>query len=136
MASLGGGGEGGNGSRDELKSQFTTREGTYRLVSAVDFSRTTRPVTYMTNNTTPATGTSPPVRISFVTIPSDPTMTGSDNSLSSLNNTTTTTTTNNQDPLNPSDDPNPDLLATNHRFCFNMGKELLVYPFMGVRKVR
>ncbi|CAG7723175.1 unnamed protein product [Allacma fusca] len=131
MASLGGGGEGGNGGRDELKSQFTTREGTYRLVSAVDFSRTSRPVTYVTNNTAPATGTSPPVRLSFVTIPGDLTLTGGDSN-QSLSSPTTTLQ---QDLLNSQDEPNSDLLTTNHRFCFNMGKELLVYPFMGCRKV-
>jgi len=67
MASLGSAGEGG--AREELKSQFSTREGTYRLASAVEFSRTTRPLTYVppANNTTPAPGTSPPIRISFVT---------------------------------------------------------------------
>ena len=53
MASLGGGGGGGDPNREELKSQFSTREGTYRLVSAVDFSRSSRPVTYVPNNSSP-----------------------------------------------------------------------------------
>lgn len=67
MASISGGGDAGS-SREELKSQFTTREGTYRLTSAVEFSRSSRSLSYVTNNTNPAPGTSPPVRLSFVTL--------------------------------------------------------------------
>lgn len=164
MASIGGGGDAGS-SREELKSQFTTREGTYRLTSAVEFSRSSRSLSYVTNNTNPAPGTSPPVRISFVTllgsrtggeaVPSDSrsnspgsgqaeatspgTMTPSGVNVIS-NNINNVPATNGESlmmtPGSEHHESNPDIFATPYRFCVNMGKELYVYPFVGCRKVR
>lgn len=148
MASLGSGGEGGG--REELKSQFSTREGVYRLASAVEFARTTRPLTYVapTNNTTPAPGSSPPVRVSFISFSSSGQGEGSSRSspmspLSPSNhhhggaNDDTYYAASNGSASNGSHEgSNADLDSTPHRFCLNIGKELFVYPYMDVRKVR
>lgn len=165
MASIGGGGDAGS-SREELKSQFTTREGTYRLTSAVEFSRSSRSLSYVTNNTNPAPGTSPPVRLSFVTLlgsragggdaaasesrsnspgsgppeassPGTMTPSGVNVISNNINNVTTT----NGDSLGTTHgsehhESNPDIFASPYRFCVNMGKELYVYPFVGCRKVK
>lgn len=174
MTSLGSGGDGGG--REELKSQFSTREGTYRLASAVEFARSTRPLTYVapTNNTTPAPGTSPPVRISFVSHssileqssrsnhdktgvtvgPGGVAATGGSNRsspespLASTSNNIGHHSTNNDETYftagsngshasngSHEDASNPDVESTPHRFCLNIGKELFVYPYMGIRKV-
>ncbi|CAL8111628.1 unnamed protein product [Orchesella dallaii] len=162
MASIGGGGDAGN-SREELKSQFTTREGTYRLTSAVEFSRSNRSLSYVTNNTNPAPGTSPPVRLSFVTLVgsrpgvdvaasesrsnspgSGPPETSSPGAMTPSGVTVISNNINNV-PVNNGEsllmshnsdhhDSNPDIYSTPHRFCVNMGKELYVYPYMGCRK--
>ncbi|ODN02331.1 WD repeat-containing protein 20, partial [Orchesella cincta] len=162
MASIGGGGDAGN-SREELKSQFTTREGTYRLTSAVEFSRSSRSLSYVTNNTNPAPGTSPPVRLSFVTLVgsrpgvdvaasesrsnspgSGPPETSSPGAMTPsgvtvISNNINNVAANNGESLMMSHnsdhhDSNPDIYSTPHRFCVNMGKELYVYPYMGCRK--
>lgn len=149
MASLGSGGE--VGGREELKSQFSTREGTYRLASAVEFARTTRPLPYVapTNNTSPAPGSSPPVRISFVThlesgrlannqngaggssrsSPDSPHHGGEDPYFAAGSNGSASNNGSQEESINPDVDTTP------HRFCLNIGKELFVYPYMGVRKV-
>jgi hypothetical protein len=158
MASLASGGEGG---REELKSQFSTREGTYRLASAVEFARSTRPLTYVppTNNTQPQPGISPPVRVSFVansthseTTSNQEKTGGAEGNRSSPESPTAAPTANNNMGHANDDssfagsnggvsngsheDPNPDLDSTPHRFCLNIGNELFVYPYMGVRKVK
>jgi len=115
--------------REELKSQFTTREGTYRLVSAVELTRNTRPLTYVGNNTGPSSsqGSIPPIRLSFVTLTSstNASLTGFENGIDhsgaedgSEHNSTNI------------------LYHTSHRICVNIGKELFVYPYLGCRKVR
>ncbi|XP_021946339.1 WD repeat-containing protein 20 [Folsomia candida] len=164
MASLGSGGE--SGGREELKSQFSTREGTYRLASAVEFARSTRPLAYVapTNNTTPAPGTSPPVRISFVshssmfeqsrsnhdktTVPGEsggggsnrsspesPVVNASSNMVHHGNEETYFTGSNGSASNGSHEDSsNPDVDSTPHRFCLNIGKELFIFPYMGIRK--
>ena len=64
-----GGGTGSNGSNggDELKTQFMTREGTYRLMTLSEYSRPNR-VGYA-NNAQGGSGGGVPVRVSFVTVP-------------------------------------------------------------------
>lgn len=79
-----------SGGKDELKTQFITREGTYRLVTHSDYLRPNR-VGYTNNQ-----GNSS-VRISFVTLP---------------------------DPSGNGDN-----------ICFNVGRELYVYVYKGVKKV-
>lgn len=78
------------GGKDELKTQFVTREGTYKLMTLSEYSRPNR-VGYsnMQANTS--------VRVSFVTLP-DPTGNGD-------------------------------------RICFNVGRELYVFIYKGVKKV-
>lgn len=81
----------GLGSKEDvLKSQFSTREGVYRNMAAIEF----RP--NRVGYTTPTTNT--PVRVSFVTM---------------------------TDPLGLPID----------RICFNVGRELFVYNYIGVKQV-
>lgn len=76
---------------DTVKSQFITREGTYKLMNSSDYCRTTR-VGYPT---TPQTNT--PVKCSFLSVPRSP---------------------------NDGD-----------KICFNVGKDLYVHNYKGVKKV-
>jgi len=80
------------GTRDEIRTQFITREGTYKLMNLSEYSRPTRMPLNGPNNT--------PVRVSFV--------------------------------------KTVDIAAgtNDDRVCFNVGKELYVYPYNGIRKVR
>ena len=78
-------------SRD-LRNQFITREGTYKLMTLSEYTRPSRMPPNGTSNT--------PVRVSFVR--------------------STDRDTGNVD----------------DRICFNVGKELYVYPYNGIRKVR
>ncbi|KAK6638792.1 hypothetical protein RUM43_007061 [Polyplax serrata] len=77
------------GKKDELKTQFITREGTYRLVTNSDYLRPNR-VGYTNNQ-----GNSS-VRVSFVNLP----------------------------------DPSGNV----DNICFNIGRELYVYVYKGVKK--
>lgn len=79
------------GGKEELKTQFVTREGIYRLMTLSEYSRPNR-VGY--TNTQGSTS----VRLSFVTL--------------------------------------PDQNGTGDRICFNIGRELYVFLFKGVKKVR
>ena len=53
--------------KEDIKTQFTTLEGIYRLLPLSEYSRPNR-VAYNNSGTS---GTSPPVRVSFVTLPND-----------------------------------------------------------------
>uniref|UniRef100_A0A023F3K8 Putative wd40 protein dmr-n9 n=1 Tax=Triatoma infestans TaxID=30076 RepID=A0A023F3K8_TRIIF len=75
--------------KEELKTQFITREGTYRLMTLSEYSRPNRVgYTNMQGSTS--------VRVSFVTLP----------------------------------DPN----GNGDRICFNIGRELYVFIYKGVKK--
>uniref|UniRef100_T1IPY7 Uncharacterized protein n=1 Tax=Strigamia maritima TaxID=126957 RepID=T1IPY7_STRMM len=76
------------GGKDELKTHFQIREGTYKLMTLSEYSRPNR-VGYNTQATTP-------VKVSFVTI--------------------------------------PDQSGNGDRICFNVGRELYIYMYKGVRK--
>ncbi|XP_014280346.1 WD repeat-containing protein 20 isoform X1 [Halyomorpha halys] len=78
-----------SGGKEELKTQFITREGTYRLMTLSEYSRPNR-VGY--TNIQGSTS----VRVSFVTLP----------------------------------DPN----GNGDRICFNIGRELYVFIYKGVKK--
>ena len=78
------------GGKDELKTQFITREGTYRLMTLSEYSRPNR-VGYTNTQGNAA------VRVSFVTL--------------------------------------PDSSGNGDRICFNLGRELYVYVYKGVKKV-
>ncbi|CRL07748.1 CLUMA_CG020702, isoform A [Clunio marinus] len=144
--------------KDDLKTQFVTREGCYRLLNLSEYSRPNR-VGYQSNQN------SPQVRVSFVSLPqsqtqisvaqqqqkpiekgsssannngnsSNPTTNGpipSSNSLSSSATTATVTSLTNglqqeHNYLNQNNVPNGDWI------CFNFGKELYTYSYRGVRK--
>lgn len=79
-----------SGGKEELKTQFVTREGIYRLITLSEYSRPNRVgYTNMQGSTS--------VRVSFVTLP---------------------------DPSGNGD-----------RICFNIGRELYVFIYKGVKKV-
>lgn len=80
-----------SGGKEELKTQFVTREGIYRLITLSEYSRPNR-VAY--TNIQGSTS----VRVSFVTLP---------------------------DPSGNGD-----------RICFNIGRELYIFIYKGVKKVR
>ncbi|KAH6923612.1 hypothetical protein HPB50_003238 [Hyalomma asiaticum] len=82
-----GGGEGTG--KDELKTQFTTREGTYKVLTLSEYSRPNR-VGYSSSQS------NSPVKVSFVSL--------------------------------------PDAAGTEDRICFNVGRELYVYMYRGVKK--
>lgn len=89
---------GANNKEEVIKSQFVTREGTYKLMTLSEFSRPSRvPLNPHQGNNLAG---SAPVRVSFVTMPDD-------------------------DPAS----------ACQDRICFNVGRELFVYPYPGVSKV-
>lgn len=75
--------------KEDIKTQFITREGTYKLMTSAEYSRPNR-VGY-----TPQANT--PVKVSFVSI--------------------------------------PDSTGHGDRICFNVGRELFVYAYKGVKKV-
>lgn len=78
------------GGKEELKTQFVTREGIYRLITLSEYSRPNRVgYTNMQGSTS--------VRVSFVNLP---------------------------DPSGNGD-----------RICFNIGRELYVFIYKGVKKV-
>lgn len=81
------------GGKDDVKTQFSTREGIYRLMTLSEYSRPSRGGY---QNSQGAGGTQ--VRVSFVTMP---------------------------DPSGNGD-----------KICFNYGKELYVYVYKGIKKVR
>ena len=78
----------GGTQRDEIKTHFTTREGVYKLVTLAEYSRLPNRAAYigqsasaggLTTGTSTVTGagggqqgSNPPVKVSFATLPSDP----------------------------------------------------------------
>lgn len=95
--------------KEDLKTQFITREGTYRLMTLSEYSRPNR-VGYQSNQS------SPQVRVSIVNLPTVQTPT-----------TSSLLTNNVQDSSCGS--------QGGDRICFNFGKELYVYAYRGVKKV-
>ena len=93
---------------DELKTQFMTREGTYRLMTLSEYSRPNR-VGYA-NNGQGAAGVSAPVKVSFASVPSSSTA------------------------LTPQEAESGQASGKIERITFNFGREIFVYPYKGVRK--
>lgn len=66
---------GANNCRDDIRTQFSTREGVYKLVTLAEYSRPNR-VAYNpmqgAGATTIGQGSNPAVRVNVVTLPSDP----------------------------------------------------------------
>lgn len=151
--------------KDDLKTQFMTREGTYRLITLSEYSRPNR-VGYQTNQnnpqvrvsliTLPATdavsnattiSTTPPIATAVTATPTAATVAGSTVSAENvkyLPHQSSSTTTNAAISLNGSADA-PLMHTTQQsqqqqqgvsdRICFNFGKELYVYSYRGVKKV-
>lgn len=149
--------------KDDLKTQFMTREGTYRLITLSEYSRPNR-VGYQTNQNNPQ------VRVSLITlpatdavsnaatIPTTPSITSAvtatptavagstvnAENVKYLPHQSSSTTTNAAISLNGSADT-PLMHTTQQsqqqqqgvsdRICFNFGKELYVYSYRGVKKV-
>ncbi|XP_055586249.1 WD repeat-containing protein 20 [Uranotaenia lowii] len=129
--------------KDDLKTQFVTREGEYRLMTLSEYSRPNR-VGYQNNQSNPQ------VRVSLVTLP---TQSGASNTNQEINSS--------QPPAAglvcsvsgalpaSSGATNINCLEQTHqscsgssnstpiggdRICFNYGKELYVYAYRGVKK--
>lgn len=128
--------------KDDLKTQFVTREGTYRLMTLSEYSRPNR-VGYQTNQNNPQ------VRVSLVSLPINPVP--SSIALQSIHQpaasaaiaTNSLITTNGQDSCSSAAAAagGQQLLSPHtaggggDRICFNFGKELYVYAYRGCKKV-
>ncbi|XP_054153503.1 WD repeat-containing protein 20-like [Oppia nitens] len=96
---------------NDIKTQFVTREGYYKLMTSAEYSRPNRlGYATQTNNTA--------VKVSFVT---QITSNSSNNDTNSSNNSNTSNTSN-------------ITTTTTDRICFNVGRELYVYSYKGVKK--
>ncbi|XP_037911515.1 WD repeat-containing protein 20 isoform X1 [Hermetia illucens] len=145
--------------KDDLKTQFVTREGTYRLMTLSEYSRPSR-VGYTNSQS------SPQVRVSIVTLPNAPQQAPSSsapgagngssasaaagNATSSQGATGTSASTSTAAPagvgsnsiesrlhgmhMNDPNGMNGAPMCGGDRICFNFGKELYVYAFRGVKK--
>ncbi|XP_059619925.1 WD repeat-containing protein 20-like, partial [Phlebotomus argentipes] len=98
--------------KDDLKTQFVTREGTYRLMTLSEYSRPNR-VGYTSNQS------SPQVRVSIVSLPSH----------QATAPPPPPATTNGQEASGYAL-----AAAGGDRICYNFGKELFVYAYRGVKK--
>ncbi|XP_058128699.1 WD repeat-containing protein 20 [Anopheles ziemanni] len=130
--------------KDDLKTQFVTREGEYRLMTLSEYSRPNR-VGYQNNQS------SPQVRVSIVSLPSPPPqppisggvggggqLSGTAGSTSASNsNSNNITLTKQQSFSNGLEHQTASGYSTpvgGDRICFNYGKELYVYSYRGAKK--
>ncbi|EYC46175.1 hypothetical protein Y032_0405g867 [Ancylostoma ceylanicum] len=105
-----------NQPKEELKTHFTTREGTYKLMTMAEYSRPNRvPMNQMQPGASNIAGA--PVRVSFLSLNSG--------------NKTPSPRAEEQDFLE-SDENYREELATADRICFNVGRELYVYLYKGI----
>lgn len=149
----------GKDDKNDIKTHFVTREGVYRILNlsseefAVNPARP-RPIGYQSSNQS-----SPQVRVSIVSLPPAPLTTGTgttaatassaapsaagqqqssaaatSSSTTSANSSTTGTVavSSNGQQQQQQDNGNS---QGGDRICFNIGKELYVYSFKGIRKV-
>ncbi|XP_049287397.1 WD repeat-containing protein 20 isoform X2 [Anopheles funestus] len=128
-----------NSGKDDLKTQFATREGEYRLMTLSEYSRPNR-VGYQNNQS------SPQVRVSIVSLPSPPPppiggggqLAGATNSTNSTNsNSNSITLPKQQSFSNGLEHQTASGYSTpvgGDRICFNYGKELYVYSYRGAKK--
>lgn len=134
--------------KDDLKTQFITREGVYRLMTLSEYSRPNR-VGY-TN-----TQSSPQVRVSIVTLPTSmngagggnsPVINGNGGDFQAGDSTASSrypqsfgagTSLSIDSRLGSGNNGcGGDGPVGGDRICFNFSKELYVYAFRGVKKVR
>ncbi|VDM68042.1 unnamed protein product, partial [Strongylus vulgaris] len=105
-----------NQPKEELKTHFTTREGTYKLMTMAEYSRPNRvPMNQMQPGAANVAGA--PVRVSFLSLNSG--------------NKTPSSRAEEQDFLD-ADENYREELATADRICFNVGRELYVYLYKGI----
>lgn len=127
--------------KDDLKTQFVTREGTYRLMTLSEYSRPNR-VGYQTNQNNPQ------VRVSLVSLPinpapsSIPLQSTHQPAASAAIASNSLITTNGQDSSSGGAAAaggqqllSPHTGGGGDRICFNFGKELYVYAYRGCKKV-
>ncbi|XP_055699850.1 WD repeat-containing protein 20 [Phlebotomus papatasi] len=107
--------------KDDLKTQFVTREGTYRLMLG-EYSRPNR-VGYTSNQS------SPQVRVSIVALPTHLALPQSTPTPQPTAQATNLATTNGQEASGYAL-----AAAGGDRICYNFGKELFVYAYRGVKK--
>jgi hypothetical protein len=132
----GGGGGGGGGSREELKTQFMTREGLYKLMTLSEYSRPNR-VGYANTAANPGA----PVRVSFALA-----TTGNGGVKAAAGGVTNGSVGSATGSSSSADDQNkncdsgsalsssPSAVWTGEKITFNYGREIFVYPYKGVRK--
>uniref|UniRef100_A0A182IUE8 Uncharacterized protein n=1 Tax=Anopheles atroparvus TaxID=41427 RepID=A0A182IUE8_ANOAO len=131
--------------KDDLKTQFVTREGEYRLMTLSEYSRPNR-VGYQNNQN------SPQVRVSIVSLPSPPpqpivgggggggggqlsgTISSNSASNSNSNNITLTKQQSFSNGLEHQTASGYSTPVGGDRICFNYGKELYVYSYRGAKK--
>ncbi|XP_053658408.1 WD repeat-containing protein 20 [Anopheles marshallii] len=124
--------------KDDLKTQFATREGEYRLMTLSEYSRPNR-VGYQNNQS------SPQVRVSIVSLPSPPPppIGGGGGQLAGATTNSTNSTSNSvtlpkqQSFTNGLEHQTASGYSTpvgGDRICFNYGKELYVYSYRGAKK--
>ncbi len=143
MPSVGPGG-GGTGTRDELKTQFMTREGLYKLMTLSEYSRPNR-VGYANTAANPGA----PVRVSFA-LPSG-TCVGSPPSSSGPSTSTSlsaasskvgiangsaagSTPTASGGSSEEKSEVQQHTVWSGEKIAFNYGREIFVYPYRGVKK--
>lgn len=120
----------GKDDKNDIKTHFVTREGVYRILNlsseefAVNPARP-RPLGYQSNQS------SPQVRVSIVSLP-PASLTSEPNNSSNASGVSNETGNTPNGPMPQLDNGN---CQGGDRICFNIGKELYVYSFKGLRKV-
>lgn len=115
--------------KDDLKTQFVTREGEYRLMTLSEYSRPNR-VGYQNNQSNPQ------VRVSLVTLPPLSSQTVESGQTDSGSSTASCMEQqhNNSSIVSAGVTTGCASPVSGDRICFNYGKELYVYAYRGVKK--
>ncbi|XP_052866189.1 WD repeat-containing protein 20 [Anopheles cruzii] len=119
--------------KDDLKTQFTSPEGDYRLMTLSEYSRPNR-VGYQNNQN------SPQVRVSIVSLPAPPPpaigqlVAGAVPNNTSNSNIALTKPQSFANGLEHQTTPGFSAPVGGDRICFNYGKELYVYSYRGAKK--
>ncbi|VDK64598.1 unnamed protein product [Anisakis simplex] len=120
--------------KDDLKTHFITREGVYKQMTLSEYSRPNRvPLNQGMNNVGSA-----PVRVSFLTMPASTSKNNADSDNDILingdipNKCTTSIDINNDHYSDSTNNSESDLMNCD-RICFNVGRELYVFVYRGVR---
>ncbi|GMR59511.1 hypothetical protein PMAYCL1PPCAC_29706 [Pristionchus mayeri] len=109
-------------SREELKSHFVTREGTYRLMTLAEYSRPNRvPMNQLQTGNVMCCA---PVRVSFLSV-------NNNRPESATSPSRAAPTPSLMNGCLPEDDPLREAEIIPDRICFNMGREIYVYLYRG-----